>query len=121
MDLSHKHCVPCERGDPPLPDEKEDELKKLVPDWILLRNPSSSSGQVRVDKLRRQFVFKNFKEAVTFVNKIAEIAEAEGHHPDIYIFYNKVQLELFTHTVGGLSENDFIMAAKIDKLLFNEE
>lgn len=113
MDLSQKHCVPCEGGDPALTDEREDELKKSVPDWILLRN----DGQTVVHKLRRQFTFKDFKEAVAFVNKIAAIAEEEGHHPDIYIFYNKVQLELFTHAVGGLSENDFIMASKIDNLL----
>lgn len=113
MDISQKHCVPCEGGTPPLPDNKEDELKKEVPGWILLRN----DGQTVVHKLRRQFTFSNFKEAIEFVNKVAEIAEEEGHHPDIYIFYNKVQLELFTHAVGGLSENDFIMASKIDKLM----
>lgn len=112
MDLSKKHCVPCEGGDPPLPDTKEDELKNGIPNWILLRN----DGQTVVHKLRRQFTFKDFLSAITFVNKIATLAEAEGHHPDIYIFYNKVQLELFTHAVGGLSENDFIMASKIDKL-----
>src|SRR5579872_3318535 len=113
MNLLQQHCVPCEGGMPPLPEDKEDELKKEVPEWILLRN----DGQIVVHKLRRQFTFGNFKEAITFVNKIAEIAESEGHHPDIYIFYNKVQLELYTHAVGGLSENDFIMASKIDNIL----
>lgn len=113
MDLSTKHCIPCEGGDPALPDEKEDELKENIPNWLLLRN----DGQTVVHKLRRQFSFRDFKEAITFVNKIAEIAENEGHHPDIYIFYNKVQIELFTHAVGGLSENDFIMASKIDRLV----
>ena len=126
MDLTAKHCVPCEGGTPPLPDAEEDKLIKEVPQWILLRNPSDSSGftpsvhpegQVMVHKIRRQFTFKDFMEAIAFVNKVAPIAEAEGHHPDIYIFYNKVQLELYTHAVGGLSENDFIMAAKIDKLV----
>lgn len=112
MDLSTKHCVPCEGGMPPLTDEKEDELKASTPDWILLRN----DGQTVVHKLRRQFSFADFKEAIAFVNKVAEVAESEGHHPDIYIFYNKVQIELFTHAVGGLSENDFIMASKIDKI-----
>ncbi len=111
-DLTQKHCVPCESGDPPLPDGEEDRLSKEVPEWHLLRNQDN----VVVHKLRRQFTFKDFKEAVAFVNKVAEIAENEGHHPDIYIFYNKVQLELFTHAVGGLSENDFIMASKINKL-----
>lgn len=112
-DLTQKHCVPCEGGTPPLSDAEEDKLKQQVPKWILLRN----DGTTLVHKIRRQFIFKDFKEAIAFVNKIAQIADQEGHHPDIYIFYNKVQLELFTHAVGGLSENDFIMAAKIDTLL----
>lgn len=116
-DLTKKHCIPCESGDPSVTDEKEDELKQQIPDWFLLRDPSTGSEQVSVHKLRRQFKFKDFKEAIGFVNKVAEVAEAEGHHPDIYIFYNKVQIDLFTHAVGGLSENDFIMAAKIQRLL----
>lgn len=106
--LTKKNCVPCESGDPPLPDEKEDELKTQVQDWLLLRDGTH--------RLRRQFRFKNFKEAMNFVNKVAQIADSEGHHPDIYIFYNKVQLDLFTHAVGGLSENDFILASKIDEM-----
>ena len=106
MDLTAKHCAPCEEGLPPLSEEKENELIKQVSDWILLRDGKH--------KIRRQFKFKNFKEAMIFVNKVADIANAENHHPDIYIFYNKVQLDLFTHTVGGLSENDFIVAAKIN-------
>lgn len=112
MDLINKHCVPCEGGDPSLSDEKENEMLKLIQHdkngWLLFRDGTH--------KLRRQFKFKNFKEAIGFVNKVAEIAEEEGHHPDIYIVYNKVQLDLFTHAVGGLSENDFIMADKIDKV-----
>ena len=67
-------------------------------------------------KLKKKFSFKNFKEAMDFVNAIAEIAEQECHHPDIYIVYNKVDIELYTHAVNGLSESDFIMAAKIDDL-----
>ena len=120
MDLSDKHCVPCEGGTPPLTQQEEDTLKTQIPHWTLLRDPSTPSGQLLVHKLKHQFTFKNFKEAMQFVNNIAEIAEKEGHHPDIYIFYNKVQIELFTHAVGGLSENDFIMARKIDKLFTKE-
>lgn len=109
MDLTQQHCVPCEGGTPPLSDKREQELLPKVPQWILLKDEAH--------KIRRQFKFKDFLEAMNFVNKVAKIAQEEGHHPDIYIFYNKVQLDLFTHAVGGLSDNDFIMAAKIDKLL----
>ena len=108
MDLTKKHCVPCEGGTPPLSEEKEETLRKQVLQWMLIRDGTH--------RLKRQFRFKNFKEAMAFVNKVAEIAEEEGHHPDIKIIYNKVSLELFTHAVGGLSENDFIMAAKIDAI-----
>lgn len=105
-DLTQKHCVPCEGGTPSLPDTKEDEFIRQTPGWLLLRDGTH--------RIRKQFTFKDFKEAIVFVNKVAEIANTEGHHPDIYIFYNKVQLDLFTHAVGGLSENDFIMAAKVN-------
>jgi 4a-hydroxytetrahydrobiopterin dehydratase len=108
MDLTKKHCIPCEGGSPPLSEKEENSYKVYTPSWLLLRN--------EYHRLRKQFVFKNFKEAVQFINSVANIAEEEKHHPDIYVFYNKVQLDLFTHAVGGLSQNDFIMAAKIDKL-----
>ena len=65
-------------------------------------------------KIRHEFKFKDFKEAMAFINKVAEIAESEGHHPDIHIFYNKVTIELWTHFIGGLHENDFIVASKIE-------
>ncbi len=106
MTLTDQHCIPCEGGMPPLPDEREDELLKQVDGWLLLRDGTH--------RLRKQFKFKDFKEAIGFVNKVANVAEAEGHHPDIYVFYNRVQIDLFTHAVGGLSENDFIMASKIN-------
>lgn len=109
MDLIAKHCVPCEGGTPPLSETEEQKFHKKTPDWLLLHDGNH--------KLRRQFTFKDFKQAMEFVNHVADVAQAEGHHPDIYIFYNKVQLDLFTHAVGGLSENDFIMAAKVDTLL----
>src|SRR5579872_4127736 len=107
--LANKHCIPCETGDPPVSDEKENLLLKELPDWLILRDGTH--------RIRKQFRFKDFKEAIEFVNKIAKVAEEEGHHPDIYVFYNKVQIDLFTHAVGGLSENDFIMAQKIDHLI----
>lgn len=108
-DLVQKHCIPCESGEPPVSTEREKELKKQIPAWMVLDDGTH--------KLRRQFSFKDFKEAMGFVNKVAAVAESEGHHPDIYIFYNKVQIDLYTHAVGGLSENDFIVAAKIDELV----
>ncbi len=111
-DLTKKHCVPCEGGTPPLSNGREDEMLKQVQhdnkSWILLRDGTH--------KITRQFKFKDFKEAIAFVNKVADLAENEGHHPDIKIVYNRVQLDLFTHSGGGLSENDFIMAAKNNNL-----
>lgn len=119
-DLTKKHCVPCEGGVPPLSDEQENEMLKKVEDaprgiqhdkggWMLLRDGTHM--------IRRVFKFEDFKKAMEFVNKVADLANSEDHHPDIKIVYNKVNLDLFTHSVGGLSENDFIMAAKINKLL----
>ena len=106
MDLIKKHCVPCEGDIPALITVEENKYKKEVVSWdLLMDNPH---------KLKKEFPFKNFKEAMNFVNVVADIVEQEGHHPDIYIFYNKVKIELYTHAVNGLSESDFIMAAKID-------
>lgn len=106
MDLANKHCVPCEGGMPPLDPARVPNYLKYAPGWI------SPDGK----KITREFKFKDFKEAMAFVNKVAETAEAEGHHPDIYIFYNIVRFELSTHAIGGLSENDFILAAKINEI-----
>lgn len=105
--LAAKACFVCEGGTPPMPhDEIVKYHKQIDQKW-----------QVEKDhKLAREFTFKDFKESMKFVNAVADIANHEGHHPDIYIFYNIVKLELFTHAVKGLSENDFIMAAKIDQL-----
>ncbi len=104
--LLKKKCVPCEGGDidPFLPEEARNYMPD-VPEWNLSPDVKSIS---------RDFKFKDFIGAVNFVNNIADIAEEEGHHPDIDIRYNKVHLDLSTHAIGGLSENDFIVAAKID-------
>lgn len=119
MDLTNKHCVPCEEGGTPMSNEREDEMLKSIrqgqdPDgqvssWVLIKDG--------IHKLTKQFKFGDFKKAIEFVNKIADLAESEGHHPDIKIVYNKVSLDLFTHAVGGLSENDFIMASKINQVI----
>ncbi len=107
MSLLSKKCVPCEGGVPPFsPDQVEAARKELHADWRVVGN-----------KIVRGFVFKDFKEAMVFVDRVAELAEGEGHHPDLHIHYNKVEVELWTHAIGGLSENDFIVAAKVDKLL----
>ena len=103
-DLTKKRCVPCEGWMPPLEDKKVKELQKSVPQWSLEEG-----------KLVRRFKFKDFKEAIQFVNKVADLAEDEGHHPNISIYgWNKVKLTFYTHAINGLSENDFIMVAKVD-------
>jgi 4a-hydroxytetrahydrobiopterin dehydratase len=107
MNLLNKKCVSCEGGVPPMSPEEIKKYSKEVPAWVVFSDHK---------KISREFKFKDFKEAMKFVNKVAEIAESEGHHPDIHIFYNRVNIELWTHAVNGLSENDFILAAKIDAI-----
>ena len=108
MKLAEKKCVACEGGIPPLTKvEIQNYLKQVSSEWKL-------SGI----RIVRELKFKNFKEALVFVNKVGDIAEKEGHHPDIHIErWNQVRIELYTHAINGLHENDFIVAAKIDKLL----
>lgn len=107
MNLTEKKCVPCEGGTKPLQNNKINEyLKILDPDWQVIDYKS----------IKRKFKFTDFNSSIQFVNKLAKVAEAEGHHPDITINYNKVIIELTTHSIGGLSENDFIMAAKIEQI-----
>ncbi len=105
--LTQKHCVPCEGGVPMLMPEEVGEYLKQVPGWT--RDLTST-------KISRTFRFKDFVEAMKFVNKVAELAEEEGHHPNLLINYSRVTLTLWTHAIGGLSENDFILAAKIHAL-----
>lgn len=105
MSLIKKRCRPCEGGEPPLSEDKIKEFIKEVPSWSL-----------KDGHLFRAFKFKDFKGSMKFVNSVADIAEAEGHHPNITVRYNRVDIELWTHAVGGLSENDFILAAKIDRV-----
>jgi 4a-hydroxytetrahydrobiopterin dehydratase len=106
--LADKKCVPCEGGTPPMKGEEIQKNKsQLKNDWKV----------VDETKIRHEFKFKDFKQAMAFVNKAADVAEEEGHHPDIHIHYNRVVIELWTHSIGGLSENDFIMAAKIERLV----
>src|SRR5437762_1194878 len=109
MDLLSKKCVPCDdkKGIKPFDRAKAEQYAVEVPGWII-----SADNKM----LQRHFEFHDFVEAMDFVNKVARVADAEGHHPDIHIFYNKIDIDLWTHAVGGLSENDFIVAAKINQL-----
>lgn len=108
--LATRKCVPCEGGTPPLEGEKIQEYLKQIEGWEVRENK----------RIEKTFKFKTFREAIDFVNQVANLAEEEQHHPDIHIRYNRVTFELTTHAIKGLSENDFIMASKID-LLHNWE
>jgi 4a-hydroxytetrahydrobiopterin dehydratase len=105
MSLTQKNCVPCEGGIPKLSLDEAKQLLAQIPSWEL--------GEKII---RKNFKFKNFREAMVFINHMAEIAEAEGHHPDFTVHYNRVEVEIWTHAIGGLSENDFILAAKLDQI-----
>ena len=108
-ELSEKHCVPCEGGVAALTRaESERYLKKLAPGWTL----SADSKWIS-----RDFVFKGFNKTMGFVNAVAWIANAENHHPDLEVGYNYCRIRYSTHAIGGLSDNDFICAAKLDALL----
>jgi len=107
MTLVEKHCVPCEAGTKPLSTGEAKELLKQVVGWAL-----GEDGKWLI----KQFKFSDFAEAMNFAKKITPVAEREGHHPDVHISYGKVVVELSTHAIKGLSENDFILAAKIDAL-----
>lgn len=107
-DLTQKHCVPCEAGTEPMPIEEAERLVQQIDhNWKLNEYTKSIS---------KDYTFKNFKEAMAFANKIADIAEEEGHHPDLFVSWGKVHVDLSTHAIQGLSENDFILASKIDQL-----
>jgi 4a-hydroxytetrahydrobiopterin dehydratase len=106
--LCTKKCVPCEGGVPKLtPAEAEEQIRQLS-GWQLTSNH---------ERIRKTWVVKNFMAAMNFLNHVACVAECDGHHPDVHIErYRNVTIELYTHAIGGLSENDFILAAKIDAL-----
>lgn len=106
--LTQKKCVPCEGGVPKYSlDEARRQLETLD-GWRL-----THEGQ----RIRKDWVVKNFMAGLDFFNRVAQVAEAEGHHPDLHLeSYRNVAIEIYTHAIGGLSENDFILAAKIDQL-----
>ncbi len=106
MNLTEQKCMACEGGVTAFSKEEAEILIKQIPGWELSEN---------VKAINKKYSFKNFKEALVFVNKVGSISESEGHHPDIHLTdYKKVSINLSTHAIGGLSQNDFILAAKID-------
>lgn len=107
MELAQKRCKPCEGGMPPATKEEAEILLKRVKGWALSEDGKSIS---------KNFKFKDFAGALAFANKVGAIAEEEGHHPDLFVGWRKVRIELITHALKGLSENDFILAAKIDEI-----
>lgn len=105
MKLTHKKCVPCEAGMPPMAPAQIKKYLNQVKSW-----------QTDNKKIWKEFKFKDYIRTMGFVNQVAMLAQEEGHHPDMAVAYSKVRIELWTHAIGGLSENDFILAAKIDQL-----
>ncbi len=107
MTLDNKKCVPCEGGLAPLSPEEIKQYLSKVKDWQLRQDNKEIS---------RRFKFKNFVKAIEFVNRVGEVAESEGHHPDFEFGWGYCVVKLSTHSIGGLHENDFIVAAKIDAI-----
>lgn len=107
MDFSTKKCVPCEGGIPSLNPGQVKEYKKFIKDdWTVTED----------NKITKEFLFVNYLHTMDFVNTVAKLAEKEGHHPVMHVYYARVIIELWTHAINGLSENDFILAYKIDKI-----
>ena len=109
--LAGRSCVPCRGGVLPLEAGAARELLAGAAGWRLEQNAT---------RLECRFEFRDFLEAIRFVNRLAELAEQQGHHPDIAVHWNKVDLTLWTHKIGGLHENDFILAAKVNRLLVGD-
>ncbi|MEX0940679.1 MAG: 4a-hydroxytetrahydrobiopterin dehydratase [Candidatus Babeliales bacterium] len=106
--IKNEQCAPCEGGVQPLLQGEIYFLLNDFSEWKLIEE--------HPQKIERTFILKDFIQAMHFVNAIAKVAEREGHHPDIYIFYNKVTIQLYTHAIEGLSANDFILAGLIDEI-----
>lgn len=104
--LAGRHCVPCEGGVEPLDAKAVESLRAQVKEWQVVDG----------HHLRKAWKFPDFRSALGFVNRVGEVAEAEGHHPDIALGWGRVEITLSTHAARGLTENDFILAAKIDRL-----
>ena len=106
MDLADQQCIPCRGGVPPLPRDRIDALlAELEPGWAL-----TESGH-----LTKAFEFRDFAGAIAFANRLGEIAEREGHHPDLHVSWGRCGVEIWTHKIDGLTESDFFLAAKADR------
>jgi 4a-hydroxytetrahydrobiopterin dehydratase len=105
--LAEKECVPCKGGTPPLAEPDLSRLgRDLKPGWNVVNG----------HHLEREFTFSNFREALNFTNETGELAERQNHHPDIFLAWGKVKVTIWTHKIDGLTESDFVLAAKIDQL-----
>jgi 4a-hydroxytetrahydrobiopterin dehydratase len=105
-ELASLTCVPCRGGVPPLGGAKLEEYKRKLPGWEV----------VNEHHLHRSFAFPDFKAALAFVNRVGEVAEQQGHHPDISLAWGKAEITIWTHKIDGLTESDFILGAKIEQL-----
>lgn len=110
IDLAQKRCTPCRGGVPPLAGPELAAFHERLPFWKV----------VEQHHLAKSFRFPDFKTALEFVNRVGALAESQGHHPDLCLSWGKVDVTTYTHKIDGLSENDFILAAKIDNLFFSE-
>ena len=113
-DLIDKKCVPCEGGISPMDLSEIHKYQKKVDEWNIVNN------EKQIYFLEKDFKFKNFLDSQNFINKVGEISETENHHPDILFGWGYAKISITTHAIEGLSQNDFILAAKIDRL-FNAE
>ena len=109
-DLADKKCIPCKGGIPGFNISEIHKYLKMVDGWEV------KSDENKIYYLIKEFKFKNFLESQSFVNKVGDIAETEGHHPDIWFGWGYAKIKIFTHTIKGLAESDFILAAKIDQI-----
>ncbi len=109
-DLTQKKCIPCEGGVIPFDISEIHKYQKKVDGWELAKD------KTEIYFLEKEFKFKNFKESQNFINQVGDISESEGHHPDILFGWGYAKIKITTHAIHGLSENDFILAAKIDKI-----
>lgn len=115
MELSEKKCKPCEGGVKPMSSDQIEEMLRKIPGWNLEETLEVTS--TGIDIIYRNFIFKNYYQTIAFVNAIAWMAHQENHHPDLEVGYNYCKVRYSTHAIQGLSENDFICAAKINNLL----